>query len=56
MNKTVGTLLLLSWVPFVLGMAFANEYGDSPWYMIAGLMWVVFGTWAGILLVQGKNK
>jgi hypothetical protein len=52
MNKTIGILLLSSWVPFVLGMAFSDTAGDSPWYMIAGLMWLVFGTWAGVLLVK----
>jgi hypothetical protein len=46
--------MLASWIPFVLGMAFADYAGDSPWYMIAGLMWIVFGTWGGILLVMEK--
>lgn len=54
MKKTIGTLLLASWLPFVLGMAFADALGDSPWYMVAGLMWLVFGTWAGLLLVVDK--
>jgi len=55
MKQVIGTLLLLSWVPFILGMAFVDRAGDSPWYMIAGLMWLVFGTWGGILLVTGKK-
>ena len=54
MKKTVGILLLSSWAPFVLGMAFPDAYGDSGWYMIAGLMWLVFGTFAGILLIKDK--
>ena len=54
MNKTIGILLLATWIPFVLGMAFSDATGDSPWYMIAGFMWLVFGTWGGILLVNDK--
>jgi hypothetical protein len=55
MKKTIGTLMLLSWLPFVLGMAFADVNGDSQWYMITGLMWIVFGTWGGILLVREEK-
>jgi hypothetical protein len=55
MKKTIGILLLSSWIPFVLAMAFADANGDSPFYMIAGFMWLVFGTWAGILLVNEKK-
>jgi hypothetical protein len=54
MRKTIGSLLLASWIPFVLAMAFADEAGDSPFYMIAGFMWLIFGTWGGILLVNRK--
>lgn len=50
MEKKVGTALLLSWIPFLLGMAFP-ESGEG-FYTIAGLSWLVFGTWAGILLVR----
>ena len=50
MKKTIGTLLLASWVPFVIAMAFPAS--ADGWYMITGLMWLVFGTWAGILLVK----
>lgn len=50
MNKTIGILLLLSWVPFVLAIAFPML--DSGFYAITGFMWLVFGTWAGILLVK----
>lgn len=55
MKKTIGTLLLLSWVPAVLGMAFQDATGQSPWYTVAGLMLFVFGTWGGILLVKSKK-
>jgi len=51
MKKTIGILLLTSWIPFLLAMAFPP--GDG-WYMITGTMWLVFGTWAGILLVSKK--
>jgi hypothetical protein len=54
MRRTIGILLLCSWLPFVLGVAFADTLGNSPWYTIAGLMYLVFGTWAGILLVNSK--
>ena len=47
--------MLLSWVPFVLGMAFPDPItGDSGWYMVAGFMWLVFGTWSAILNLQDK--
>jgi len=56
MNKAIGSLLLLSWAPFVFGMAFPTYDGStSGWYTIAGLMWLVFGTWSGILLVNDKK-
>jgi F0F1-type ATP synthase assembly protein I len=55
MRKTIGILILSSWIPFMLGMAFADYAGNSPWYMITGFMWLVFGTWAGILLVNEKK-
>jgi hypothetical protein len=51
-KKTIGILLLVSWIPFVLAMAFPES--STGWYTITGLMWVVFGTWAGILLVRSK--
>jgi len=50
MNKTIGTLLLLSWIPFVIAMAFPSI--EDGMYMVTGFMWLVFGTWAGILLVR----
>jgi hypothetical protein len=55
LRKTIGILLLSSWLPFVLAMAFADAKGDSPWYLVTGFMWILFGTWAGILLVTGKK-
>lgn len=54
MKKTIGIIGLCSWIPFVLAIAFADVNGDSPWYLIAGLMWIVFGTWAWILLLKKK--
>jgi hypothetical protein len=36
-------------------IAFADQYGNSGWYMVAGLIMVVFGTWGGILLVTSKK-
>jgi len=48
MKKTIGVLLLCSWIPTLFGMAFDVE----EWYTISGLMLFVFGTWAGILLVR----
>lgn len=54
MKRTIGILLLSSGLPFVLAMTFADAAGNSPWYMITGLMWLVFGTWAGVLLVMEK--
>jgi len=55
MNKTIGILLLSSWAPFILAMAFVDSMGESPWYMVTGFMWLVFGTWAGILLLLKKK-
>jgi hypothetical protein len=55
LRKTIGILFLSSWLPFILAMAFADAAGDSPWYMVAGLMLFTFGTWGGILLVTGKK-
>jgi hypothetical protein len=52
MKKTIGILLLTSWIPFMLAMAFPDS--SEGFYMITGFMWIVFGTWAGILLVNGK--
>lgn len=52
MKRIIGILLLSSWIPMLLAMAFpASEDG---WYMIAGVFMIVFGTWAGILLIQDK--
>ncbi len=51
-NKTIGTLLLASWIPFLIAIAFPES--SAGWYTITGLMWLVFGTWAGIILVQNK--
>ena len=53
LNKTIGTLMLLSWIPFVCAMAFPGI--SEGMYTITGLMWVVFGTWGGILLVKGNK-
>ena len=50
MRKTIGMLLLCSWIPLVLAMAFEAD----AWYTISGLMLGVFGTWGGILLVREK--
>jgi len=55
MRKTIGILLLSSWLPFVLGMAFPDATGNSGWYTVTGIMWIVFGTWAAILLVTKKK-
>jgi hypothetical protein len=55
LRKTIGILLLSFWIPFILAMAFADQYGNSGWYMVAGLIMVVFGTWGGILLVTSKK-
>jgi len=52
MKKTIGTILLLSWIPFMLAMAFPES--SEGWYMITGTMWMVFGTWSGIILVNEK--
>lgn len=46
--------MLSSWLPFVLGMSFADVNGDSGWYTVAGFMWIVFGTWSAILNLQDK--
>jgi len=51
-NKTIGTILLCSWLPFILALAFPEL--EDGFYMITGLIWMVFGTWAGILLVREK--
>lgn len=50
MKKIIGIILLLSWVPFILAMAFPQV--EDGFYTIAGAMWIVFGTWAGILLIK----
>ena len=50
MKKTVGTILLTSWIPFIIAAAFPAV--SDGFYMITGLMWLVFGTWAGILLLK----
>ena len=52
LNKVIGILLLASWLPFVLALAFPDS--ADGWYLITGLMLFVFGTWGGILLVKGK--
>lgn len=49
-KKTIGTLLLLSWIPFVIALAFPEV--EEGFYAITGFMWIVFGTWAGILLIK----
>lgn len=53
MRKTIGILLLLTWIPFVMAMSFPDI--EDGMYMITGFMWLVFGTWAGILLVNEKK-
>ena len=50
MKKTIGTILLTSWIPFIIAIAFPTV--SDGFYAIAGLMWLVFGTWAGILLLN----
>ena len=54
LKKVIGILMLSSWLPFVLGMSFADVNGDSGWYTVAGFMWIVFGTWSAILNLQDK--
>lgn len=54
LKKTIGTLFLFSWLPFMLAMAFEDANGDSGWYFVAGMMMIVFGTWSAILNLQDK--
>lgn len=52
LKKTIGTLFLVSWLPFVLALSFPES--QDGWYTITGLMWIVFGTWSAILNLQDK--
>jgi hypothetical protein len=52
MKKVIGILLLCFWIPTVLAIAFPAS--ADGWYVVAGLMMFVFGTWGGILLVRSK--
>lgn len=50
LKKTIARLFLLSYLPFVLAMAFPTA--SEGFYMITGLMWLVFGTWEAFLLLK----
>ena len=50
MKKTIAILFLCAYIPFVLAMAFPVT--ADGFYMITGFMWMIFGTWASILLLK----
>lgn len=57
MTKIVGWLAIIPFALFFLGfMAGEESLWQNDLYTLSGLMWLVFSTWAGALLLQTAHK
>ena len=53
MNKFVAYTLLSSMALFVVALAFSYDVDfQNALYTIDGFLWIIFGTWAAILLLK----
>lgn len=56
MKHFIGWSLVVSMVIFVVAMSFAyNPQLQNSLYTLSGSGWVVFGTWAAIILLKEKK-
>ncbi len=55
-KKIVGLALLVGLALFIIALAISyNPDLQQTLYTITGSLWLIFGTWAAILLLKDKN-